>query len=176
MLNGGDEKIRQALAREEMRNVLANYARGCDRGDGELLKSCYHADAVEEHGGIYAGNAMAYVDSAIPRIMQMGPMQHLLGTSHFDITGDVAYVETYVWTFLRVMSASGDLDTMTGGRLFDRFEYRDGAWKIAHRRTIFDWNRDAPANQGWVNGMFRPGTPGMLQGDKGQADPSYRRP
>ncbi len=163
------------LARDEIREVLANYARGVDRGDGPLLKSCYHPDAIEEHGGNFTGNAFDYVEGAIPRIRQMGPMHHLLGSSHIDLQGDVAWVETYLLTMLRVRTPAGELDTVTGGRLIDRFERRDGAWKIAHRRTIFDWNRDTPSNEGWVNGLFKPGTPGMIQGAKGPADASYAR-
>lgn len=175
MTPADSDKIERMLARDEIREVLARYARGVDRADGPLLKSCYHEDAIEEHGGAYSGNAFAYVDGAIPRIERLGPMQHLLGTSHIEFDGDLAYVETYIWTFLRLRLESGDLDTFTGGRLIDRFERRDGAWKIAHRRTIFDWNRDTDSRQGWVNGMFKPGTPGMLVGVKGRKDPSYER-
>jgi hypothetical protein len=169
------EKIARMLARDEILEVLANYARGVDRGDAALLKSCYHPDAIEEHGGAYTGNAFTYVDGAVPRIHKMGTMQHLLGSTHIELDGSKAYVETYVWTMLRVATPGGDLDTFTGGRLIDRFECRDGAWKIAHRRTIFDWNRDTPAHETWVNGMFKPGTPGMLLGRKGPSDPSYER-
>lgn len=173
MTTADPEKIERMLARDEIREVLARYARGVDRGDGSLLKSCYHEDAIEEHGGNYTGNAFAYVDGAIPRIERLGPMQHLLGTSHIEFDGDTARVETYIWTFLRVQADGRDLDTFTGGRLIDRFERRNGAWKIAHRRTIFDWNRDTASHEGWVGGMFTPGKPGMLQGRKGRVDPSY---
>ena len=168
-------KIERMLARDEIREVLARYARAVDRADGPLLKSCYHPDAIEEHGGNYTGNAHAYVDGAVPRIERLGPMQHLLGTSHIEFENETAYVETYIWTFLRVKAEGGDLDTFTGGRLIDRFERREGVWKIAHRRTIFDWNRDTVSNEGWVKGMFKPGTPGMRQGAKGRTDPSYER-
>ena len=51
-------------------------------------------------------------------------------------------------------------DTYTGGRLHDRFERRNGEWKIAHRRTVFDWNRDTPANEGWCLGYFDPQSAG----------------
>lgn len=169
------EKIQRMLARDEIREVLSAYARGVDRADGELLKSCYHEDAIEEHAGNYTGNAHAYVDGATPRIERMGAMQHLLGSSHIDLDGDTAYVETYVWTFLRIKVDEREVDTFTGGRLVDRFERRDGAWKIAHRWTVFDWNRDTPSNQAWVNGMLKPGKPGMREGRKGRTDPSYQR-
>jgi hypothetical protein len=168
-------KIELMLARDEIREVLARYARGVDRADGALLKSCYHADAIEEHGGNFTGNAHEYVDGAIPRIQKMGVMQHLLGTSHIEFQGDTAYVETYLWTFARFTIDGGDLDTFTGGRLIDRFERRNGQWKIAHRRTVFDWNRDTPARQGWCDGLFQPGKPGMHLGRKDRDDLSYKR-
>jgi ketosteroid isomerase-like protein len=169
-------QLQRMLARDEIREVLARYARAVDRADGPLLKSCYHPDAIEEHGGNYTGNAIEYVDGAIPRILAMGTMQHLLGTSHIELDGDVAWVETYIWTFARFAQAGGgSLDTFTGGRLVDRFERRGGAWKIAHRRTVFDWNRDVPSAEGWCNGLFDPAKPGMHLGRKGASDLSYDR-
>jgi hypothetical protein len=168
-------RIERMLARDEIHEVLARYARGVDRADGELLKSCYHADAIEEHGGNYTGNAFAYVDGAVPRIRLMGAMQHLLGTSHIEFDGDVAHVETYLWTFARFASEHGSTDTFTGGRLVDRFERRNGQWKIAHRRTVFDWNRDTPSREGWCTGLFDPSKPGMHLGRKDTTDLSYDR-
>jgi hypothetical protein len=168
-------RLERALATQEIRDVLSRYARGVDRADGALLKSCYHPDAVEEHGGNYTGNAFEYVDSAVPRIRGMGAMQHLLGTSHIDFDGDTAWVETYLWTFARFATEGGSTDTFTGGRLIDRFERRDGEWKIAHRRTVFDWNRDTPSSQGWCTGLFDPSKPGMHLGRKDASDLSYDR-
>ena len=99
---GADDAMRarleRCLATQEIRDVLSRYARGVDRADGGLLKSCYHPDAIEEHGGNYTGNAFEYVDGAVPRIRGMGAMQHLLGTSHIEFDGDTAWVETYLWT------------------------------------------------------------------------------
>ena len=170
-----DTEIDAMLARDAMREVLAAYARAIDRADATLLKSCYFADAIEEHGSSFTGNAHAYVDVAIPRVQKMGVMQHLLGTSWIDQQADRAHVETYIWTFARFAKGGRDYDTFTGGRLWDRFERRDGAWKIAHRRTIFDWNRDTPAQQGWCLGYFDPTAPGMRRGTKDGTDPSYER-
>jgi SnoaL-like domain len=170
-------RIELMLARDEIREALARYARGVDRADAELLKSCYHPDAIEEHGGNYTGNAFEYVDGAVPRIKLMDAMQHLLGTSHIEFDGDVAHVETYLWTFARFADEAGRAtDTFTGGRLVDRFELRNGHWKIAHRRTVFDWNRDTPSNQGWCLGRFDPAKPGMHLGRKDTSDLSYDRP
>jgi hypothetical protein len=40
---------------------------------------------------------------------------------------------------------------------------------------VFDWNRDTPARQGWCNGLFQPGKPGMHLGRKDRDDLSYKR-
>ena len=107
----------------------------------------------------------------------MGAMQHLLGSTYIEFgpQGDVAFVETYVWTFARVQQGDQRTDTFTGGRLVDRFERRDGAWRIAHRRTVFDWNRDTPSNEGWCLGLFDPARPGMHLARKDTSDLSYDR-
>lgn len=170
-----DDAIERMLARDAIHEVLARYARAIDRADGPLLKSCYFPDSIEEHGSTFAGSAWDYVDAAIPKVQRMGTMQHLLGNSHIELKGDVAYVETYVWTFLRMAKDGVDHDTFTGGRLMDRFERRGGEWRIAHRRTIFDWNRDTPSNEGWCLGYFDPNAPGMRRGAKSKDDPSYER-
>lgn len=170
-----NKKIETLLAKQEINDVIMRYARGVDRGDAALLKSCYHDDAIEEHGGTYAGPAHAYVDEAVPRIKRMGPMAHYACNMHIEFDGDTAYVETYLITFARFTKDDRSYDTLTGGRICDRFEKRDGAWLIAHRKVVFDWNHDMPSNEGWCLGMFKPGQPGMNQGRKDESDLSYQR-
>ncbi|MGH8240516.1 MAG: nuclear transport factor 2 family protein [Steroidobacteraceae bacterium] len=119
-------ELDRMLARDAIREVLACYARGIDRADGTLLKSCYFDDAIEEHGSSFTGRAHDYVDAAIPKVRTMGVMQHLLGNSYTELDGERAYVETYVWTFLRVERDGRSWDTFTGGRLHDKFERRKG--------------------------------------------------
>ena len=169
------ERERRLLDRVEIREVLSSYARGVDRADEALLKSCYHDDAIEEHAGNFTGNAHEYVEGAVGRIREMGVMQHLLGSSHIEFDGDRAWVETYVWTFLRIERDGVSTDTLTGGRLHDRFERRNERWKIAHRKTILDWNRDAPTQEGWCLGLINFDNPGALQGSTDRSDPSYER-
>lgn len=168
-------QIEALIAKDEIRDVLMRYARGVDRADGALLKSCYHLDAIEEHGSTYAGPAHAYVDGAIPRIRAMGPMAHYICNINISIEGAVAYVESYVLTFARITRGGATADTLTGGRLCDRFEKRAGAWKVAHRKMTFDWNRDMAVRQGWCLGMFNPEDPQMNHGKKSTDDLSYLR-
>jgi hypothetical protein len=167
------------LAKQDIQDVLARYARGVDRADGPLLKSCYHPDAIEEHGNTYNGPAHPYVDGAVERMAKLThPMAHYVCNSHveFDEGGTVAWVETYVLTFARFDDKTGTPhDTLTGGRLFDRFEKRDGEWKIAHRKMTLDWNRDMATQQGWCLGLFDPDDPDLHIGQRGTGDLTYSR-
>lgn len=172
---GNEQKLAAMLAKQEIHDVMARYARGVDRADGELLTSCYHEDAIEEHGPNYSGPAMDYIPGAIERLKLMGPMAHYLCQSHIELDGDTAWVETYVITFARFSGEDGDVDTLTGGRICDRFEQRDGHWRIAHRKITFDWNNDAPTNEGWCLGMFDTSAPGFHPGRKDREDLSYQR-
>ena len=169
------ERLESLLSKEEIRSVLMRYGRGVDRADEALLKSCYHDDAIEEHGSTYAGPAHAYIEGAVGRIRQMGTMAHYICNIHIELDGDRAWVEAYVLTFARFRKGEEDWDTLTGGRICDRFERRDGAWKIAHRKMAFDWNRDAPSNEGWCLGMFKTDDPKMVFGRKDEQDLSYAR-
>ena len=173
IMNVSQERLDAFLAREEIRDVLMRYGRGVDRGEAELLKSCYHPGAIEEHGSTYAGPADAYIDAAVPRIHKMGTLAHYICNIHISLEGERAYVESYVLTFARFEKNGTSYDTFTGGRLCDRFERRNGEWKVAHRKMAFDWNRDVPSQEGWCLGMFKPSDPKMVMGKKGPGDLSY---
>ncbi len=167
------------IAKQDIQDVLARYARGVDRADADLLLSCYHADAIEEHGSTYKGPAHEYVLGAVERLAKLShPMAHYVSNVHVEFLddGETAWVESYVLTFARFDDKSGQAhDTLTGGRLADRFERRGGIWRIAHRKMAFDWNRDAPANETWCLGLFNPDDPKMVMGKRGREDLSYSR-
>ena len=169
--------VETMLAKQDIMDVLTRYGRAIDRADGPLLKSCYFEDAIEEHGGRYTGNAYTYVDEAMERLSSMGVMAHYICNVFIDLDADLrkAYVEAYLLTFVRFQKSGEDWDTLTGGRICDRFECRDGIWKIAHRKLAFDWNRDAPSSEGWCLGLYDPANPDMIMGRKGPEDLSYTR-
>jgi hypothetical protein len=181
--NPSDPRLASFLDKAEIHEVLMRYGRGVDRADAEWLKSCYHPDAIEEHGSAYVGPAFEYIENAVLRIPKMGVMAHYICNVQIDLganlSGDLepglAYAESYVLTFARLSRDGKDWDTFTGGRIVDRFERRDGAWKIAHRKMTFDWNHDMPSNEGWCLGLFNPDDPKMNFGRKDRTDLSYQR-
>lgn len=169
--------VETMLARQDIHDVMMRYARGIDRGDEALLLSCYWDDATEVHGSAYNGPAIPYVKGAAARMQQNRPvMQHFVCNVHADFDGpDLAWVESYLLTFARFAKDGQDWDTLTGARTHDRFERREGEWRIAARIGVFDWNRDAPSAESWCLGLFDMASPDMRMGDKAPADPTYQR-
>ena len=47
--------LRRLLDEEAIKKVHLRYCRGIDRRDWELLRSCYHPDALDDHGDYVGG-------------------------------------------------------------------------------------------------------------------------
>ena len=167
--------IETVIAKQDISDVIMRYARAIDRADGPLLHSCYWDDAIEEHGSNYSGPARPYIDGAIERLQNAGVMMHHVGNIHIELEDDLAWVESYVLTFARFKKGGEPWDTMTGGRIFDKFEKRNDEWRIFHRKIALDWNRDDPISESWCLGLFDPEDPRMIIGEKGKGDLTYSR-
>ena len=169
--------VETMLARQDIHDVMMRYARGIDRGDLALLRSCYWDDAIEVHGPAYNGPAIPYLEGAAKRMQQNKPvMQHFIGNVHIEFEGaDVAWVESYILTFARFAKDGEPWDTLTGARSFDKFARRGGEWRILHRRAVFDWNRDQPSAETWCMGLFDTSHPDMAMGQKAPGDLTYTR-
>ena len=50
------------IAKQEITDVVYRYARGIDRLDFELVKSCYHPDAYDDHGA-FKGSVDEFVEA-----------------------------------------------------------------------------------------------------------------
>jgi ketosteroid isomerase-like protein len=135
------EQIRTAVDRDEIRDLLARYCRAADRCDAELLAALYHPDATEDHSGAVA-TAEEFRAAVMPRLRDSWDRtQHVLGGSLIEVDGDVARSETYFVAYhLRRPDDLGRVEMWElGARYVDRFERRDGRWRIAHRVLVRDW-------------------------------------
>jgi ketosteroid isomerase-like protein len=128
--------LEQMEAESEIRTVLARYCQAIDRNDHDQVRSCYHENAVTEHM-TYAGSVTGYLQTV--KANQYRMRFHHLGLPLIDIAGDVAHVET-------PHTASHIVRRDEGGperawilwlRYEDRFEKRNGEWRIAHRVVHF---------------------------------------
>ncbi len=167
--NGMEQAIRDAADERAIKHVLTRYTRAIDRFDMDLLRTVYHPDAYDDHGG-YKGDVegfIVYLNEVLPRFEGT---QHFLGNMHVEIDGDVAHTETYCQAWHRIAGEDGapDHDSVAGLRYIDRFERRDGEWRIAARQIVLDWTRDDP-----VAGGSGEKSPDTQYGRRDRDDPAY---
>ena len=127
---------------EEIRAVVYRYARGIDRCDFDLVRSCYFADATDDHGD-YRGGVDGFIDFVREQLTRWSVTSHFIGNVLIDIDGDRARVESYaIATHRGHPKPDGSVRDLTSGvRYVDDFERRDGEWRIASRVVVNDWNR-----------------------------------
>ncbi|MFC9835348.1 nuclear transport factor 2 family protein [Rhodococcus sp. NPDC127530] len=167
--------LQRILDRQDIYDVLCRYARGVDRGDWELVRSTYHPDAHDDHVE-YQGNIDGLIEWLDARFAGVDNSMHFLGNSLVEQTAaDYASAETY-FVSSRLIPPTGDAAVRTSpgdalcrqawGRYLDRFERRDGAWRIANRRVVVDARFTSVA----INGIR---TDGTYWGLRNAGDPLY---
>ncbi len=170
-----EPRLQALLDKDEIRDVILRFARGLDRHDWDLVRSCFHDDAVDDHGA-FAGAADAYVDwvrEALPSLAEV--TMHTVLNTLIELDGDVAHTESYTVGYHRYTREDGTRwDWTAGGRYVDRFERRAGAWRIASRVLTWEWVRDDRVDQEW-EGFGLPDTSGFAWGTHDRTDPVYRR-
>jgi hypothetical protein len=134
------DELDRLVAEAEIRRVIARYCRGIDRMDLELVRTCYHADARDEHGS-FSGSIDEYVDWVAGLLAKYDATMHFVANQLVEFDDrDTARVETYGMSVHRSSSGEPHLNLTTGFRYVDRFERRAGEWRIAHRVAVADWS------------------------------------
>lgn len=157
------------VAQQEIRDVLARYTRGIDRMDRELVLSCYHPGALDDHGA-FRGTAEEFADWVAEALAHFDSTMHFLGQQLVEVAGDRAHSETYCVAYHRraPRDAEQGHDLWMGLRYVDVFERRDGEWRIESRRCVFDWTRHDPIVREWEL------PPEALRGSRDRNDVVYR--
>lgn len=168
-----DAALQGLLDHRAIEDVILRYGRATDRCDEALLRSMFHDDATESHGGLLQGSAADFCRHAIELLRTVGPTAHYMTNIVIELNGDTAFAETYGLAMHRILVDGAPYDSLFAGRLLDRFERRDGTWRIAHRDVVYDWNRDVPASEHWGFGAFGDAS-GLVRGRKDRSDPVYR--
>ena len=159
----------ELLSKQEIYERLCDYMRGQDRLDPVLHRSVFWDDARTDYG-IYKGDADGFVEFAQNALRPHKSNQHLIGQVRIDLEGDVGFGEVYFIAFHRLEIEGEDRDLFVAGRYVDRYERRDGVWKIAFRSELVDWSRNDPASD-----SFLEASPESLLGARGAADLSSQR-
>lgn len=161
------ERLLQLLDKQEISEVLARYFRGADRMDRELVRSCYHSDAVDVHGG-FEGGVEEYIEWSFALLRKYTSTFHFMGNVLIELDGDRARSETYGVAYHRKAGGRPQDNLITGFRFIDDFERRDGgAWRIARRLGTTEWCR-VDDEAGWW-----PFPEPFASGRRDRSDPVY---
>lgn len=139
--------LERLIARAEIQDSMCRYARGVDRRDWESVRRCFHPDAVDEHGEL-VGSPDDFIEWVSRRHAAIPFAVHFLGNCLIEFIDDrSAAVETYFIAVQRRETAPGDTGTdfEVFGRYLDRFERRDGEWRVAARKVVYDGSRTMPS-------------------------------
>jgi len=129
----------EAIAREEIRDVISRYNHAGDRGDLDALVRCFTETGVldlegeDDCEGREAIRArLSGVVSDLAGRSERAVLRHHVSSIRIELTGvSSAIAASYFLVFTEI-----GLDHW--GRYADRFERADGAWRIAHRKVRVD--------------------------------------
>jgi hypothetical protein len=164
-----EASLQRLLDEEAIKKVQIRYCRGIDRMDWELVRSCYHPDATDDHGD-YVGGIDGFIEFCRAGCPTFMSTTHFTGNQLVEVDGDVAWAEHYARAFHRVPPDEDGVvkDLVVNCRYADRFERRGGEWRIAHRTVIVDSDRVDPVVERWV-------PESQLRGARDLTDPTYAR-
>jgi hypothetical protein len=125
-----DPRLTALIDQQEIRDVIYRYCRGIDRREYDLVRSCYHPDATDDHGD-FRGNVdefIAYVASNLPRYERT---MHFIGNVLVEVSGDAARAESYLVAYHRLPPSSSkpERDFVVNLRYVDDFQRRSGGWR-----------------------------------------------
>ncbi len=165
-----EARIRVFLDKQACTELVYKLARAIDRCDETLLNSVFHDDATDDHG-VFHGTARNFVPWVMKVLATMRRTQHCIANVLIEVDGDNAYGESYFVAHHELPGEGGgpDKHVIAAGRYLDRFERRNGEWKVAHRQACYDWNATQPSTDNWKRGE----QPGWVFGERGADDKSY---
>lgn len=144
-----DAAIQALLDKQAILEVLYRYCQGCDRSDAEMLQACFHPDAITDHSGVVI-RSWEWIPQALGWLENRVAATHMVTNPLITLSGDKAVSDCHFLAYNRAPdeAGSGWIEMVVKGRYLDRFERRDGVWRIIHRIGIHDVERFTPAPAG----------------------------
>lgn len=149
--------VEQLLAVEACREAARRYSYGIDHLDGDVMKSAYWPDAVDDHG-VFVGNAWEFVDRCIDSHDRWEWTMHTVFNHRVELDPDGEHARGEMYNVAYLFSADERRINSWYGRYLDRYECRDGEWRIVHRVCVHhgDTSEAVPDDMGIDTAKFRP--------------------
>jgi hypothetical protein len=177
-INTIEARLRLVEDRQAIHDVIVRYCRGVDRSDPELVLAAFHDDAIDNHFGVVLPFREAIGTLKAARSGGGSPpskttSMHNICNVLIEVDGDIARCESYVIVIVRIPRDGGAIDWLHAGRYVDRFERRNGEWRIAYRTVVYDLERFdevVPAPDGLSQSRY---LDNAVRGKRGLGDFSY---
>jgi hypothetical protein len=142
------------LSKEAIRDVIYQWSRGVSRKDWDLVRACYTADGQDFHGSVN-GTVDQFIDWMKEYHVPIEAVIFFSTNILIEfVDEDTAFVETYGTSiqrhgasakaariqFLGPEWADKDVPIVIdfAGRKLDTFVRRDGVWRIAVRKQVYE--------------------------------------
>jgi hypothetical protein len=166
--------------RRDIFDTMKRYTRGADRHDKDLVRSAFWPDATISFDK--PQKLDEYVEQEEALLATYAAHQHHITGQTIDIDGTTAHVESYVIYLLVPRDHRKDVagpakpgraltsakSTVGSGRYIERWEKRNGEWRILVRRYVEDLQLQGDTVD-WCG-------PRPCKGTWDRNDPSYVRP
>lgn len=150
------DALQRLVDESEIRRIRRLWAFARDQGDWDTVASLFHPGAKVSISW-YAGPAEGFVAASRKMFGAARPetrSKHWFGNDRLTLNGSRATLETDVEVRGRDLIDGLLFDFRYEGRFFDRFEKRDGAWKIAQWTCLYDSDHLEPMVPGAVPASF----------------------
>lgn len=136
-----DLRVKVLLDKQEIYELLCRYTRGVDRMDKELVLSCFWPDATTVYPSsptdVFKGKFSDFLELRWDSWKVYTAQQHYLCNHLSEVDGDQALAETYQFSFYWAIPGDDpNLNRLNSNRYIDRYERRNGEWRIINRELI----------------------------------------
>lgn len=150
-MGGQDGGIQVLLDKQAITEVIYRYARSMDRLDREAGYSVFWPEATADyHEQMFVGSGHGFVDMCMEAHLGFVAHSHQFSNILIAVDGDTARSETYGDVTLRRADGDGGfIDLRNCGRYVDRWERREGEWRIIDRQYLHDFDATYPSPAGF---------------------------
>jgi SnoaL-like domain len=131
--------------RDEIRDLIENWAIWRDAGDWERFAGVWH-DGATMMATWFQGPAPEFIRVSREGFERGVRILHFLGGTSIGVSGDRAIAQTKMTISQRAEVHGALCDVVCTGRFYDFLEKRDGRWGIVLRQPIYEQDRLDPVD------------------------------
>ncbi len=130
----------ERLDKQDIAEVVQNWALWRDGGDWAKLRTAFHRDGVMT-ATWFTGPADEFIAHCKAAWEKGSKSGHFIGGTAVRLNADRAIAESRLILHTRGMVDGIEVDVTCYGRFYDRFVRESGAWSILRRNVVYEKDR-----------------------------------